>query len=156
MPAATTPTRLLLTGIAATLALGLTACGRSEPKATSDQSARSAAVSVSLTPQGCAPKPASITAGTVDFTVANRDADAVSEAELRTSDMSKILGEQENLTPGLSGGFSLSLEPGRYTISCPGAATSQWTLTVTGQATGASWQSVPELASAVKIGRAHV
>jgi hypothetical protein len=38
--------------------------------------------------------------------VANQDADAVSEAELRTSDLAKILGEQENLTPGLSGGFA--------------------------------------------------
>jgi iron uptake system component EfeO len=149
VPVATTPTRLLLTGIAATLALGLAACGSSQPKAASDQPAKSAAVSVSLTPEGCDPKPASITAGAVDFTVANKDADAVSEAELRTSDMSKILGEQENLTPGLSGGFSLNLQPGRYKISCPGAATSQWTLTVTGRATGASWQSVPELASAV-------
>jgi iron uptake system component EfeO len=41
--------------------------------------------------------------------VDNKNADSVSEAELRTSDLSKILGEQENLTPGLSGGFSLNL-----------------------------------------------
>jgi iron uptake system component EfeO len=152
VPAATTPTRFLLTGIAATLVLGLAACGSSQSRATGDRSARSprsAAVSVSLTPAGCAPKPASISAGTVDFTVANKNADAVSEAELRTSDMTKILGEQENLTPGLSGGFSLSLQPGRYKITCPGAATSQSTLTVTGQATGASWHSVLGLASAV-------
>ena len=54
--------------------------------------------------------------------MANKDADAVSEAELRTSDLAKILGEQENLTPGLSGGFALTLQPGTYKINCPGAA----------------------------------
>ncbi len=59
---------------------------------------------------------------------------AVSEAELRTSDLSKILGEQENLTPGLSGGFSLDIQPGSYTINCPGATQQHWTFTVTGSA----------------------
>ena len=46
--------------------------------------------------------------------MANKDAGAVTEAELRTADLSHILGEQENLTPGLSGGFSLDLQPGNY------------------------------------------
>jgi len=85
----------------------------------------------------------------VDFTVANKDAGAVSEAELRTSDLSKILGEQENLTPGLSGGFSLSIQSGTYKINCPGAAQQHWTFTVTGKKTGAAWTSNPQLAKAV-------
>ncbi len=88
--------------------------------------------------------------------MANQDADAVSEAELRTSDLTKILGEQENLTPGLSGGFSLDLQPGRYEISCPGAAQAHWDLTVTGRATGPSWQSSPQLAAAVRGYSAYV
>jgi deferrochelatase/peroxidase EfeB len=53
---------------------------------------------------GCEPKPAKIPAGPVDFNVTNSGAGSVSEAELRTSDLAHILGEQENLTPGLSGG----------------------------------------------------
>jgi iron uptake system component EfeO len=106
-------------------------------------------VTIDLTPQGCAPRPARIPAGEVDFNVANKGADAVSEAELRTSDLAKILGEQENLTPGLSGGFSLTIQPGSYKISCPGAAQPHWTLTVTGNATGPAWQSNPQLAAAV-------
>jgi iron uptake system component EfeO len=150
VPAATTPARCLLTGLTALLAVAVTACGGSHPAAGPAKAAGSRAVAITLTPAGCAPKPASISAGAVDFTVANRNAGAVSEAELRTADMSKILGEQENLTPGLSGGFSLTIQPGKYTISCPGAATSQWTLTVTGTASGQSWQSVPQLASAVR------
>jgi iron uptake system component EfeO len=108
-----------------------------------------ATVNVELTPQGCAPEPAKVSAGSVQFNVDNKGAGSVSEAELRTSDLSKILGEQENLTPGLSGGFSLTVQPGTYKISCPGAAQQDWTFTVTGKATGKSWQSVPQLAAAV-------
>ncbi len=106
-------------------------------------------VTIDLTPQGCTPSPASISAGEADFTVTNKNASAVSEAELRTSDLSKILGEQENLTPGLSGGFALDLQPGRYTINCPGAKQQHWTFTVTGKQTGSSWQSNPQLSAAV-------
>ena len=67
----------------------------------------------------------------------NKNAGAVSEAELRTSNGAQILGEQENLTPGLSGGFSLTLPPGSYKINCPGASQAHWKFTVTGKSTGA-------------------
>ena len=50
----------------------------------------------------------------------NKNAGAVSEAELRTNDLSHILGEQENLTPGLSGGFALSCSPARTSSTAPG------------------------------------
>jgi iron uptake system component EfeO len=81
--------------------------------------------------------------------VANQNAEAVSEAELRTSDLSHILGEQENLTPGLSGSFSLDLQPGSYKINCPGAAQPHAAFTVAGQATGPAWPSNSQLAAAV-------
>jgi iron uptake system component EfeO len=123
--------------------------GPASGSASAAGSARTTAVTVDLTSQGCAPRPASAPAGEVDFTVTNKNATAVSEAELRTSDESKILGEQENLTPGLSGGFSLTLQPGKYIISCPGAAQEHWTLSVTGKASTATWQSNPQLAAAV-------
>ena len=74
----------------------------------------------------------------------------MSEAELRTSDKAHILGEQENLTPGLSGGFSLTVQPGTYKINCPGASQPDWTFTVTGTATGPSWESNPQLVTAVQ------
>jgi iron uptake system component EfeO len=136
---------------AAALAAVLAGCSSShssaEPAAAAGDT--SSTVTVSVTPQGCAPKPASITAGAVDFNVANKDAGAISEAELRTSDLSKILGEQENLTPGLSGGFSLTLQPGKYVINCPGASQQHWMFTVTGKTTTASWQTSPQLTAAV-------
>jgi iron uptake system component EfeO len=141
---------------AAALAAVLAGCSSSHPASGSAASGSAAAaddtaaaVNISLTAQGCAPKPASIAAGAVDFNVDNKGAGAVTEAELRTSDLSKILGEQENLTPGLTGGFSLTLQPGKYVVSCPGASQQHWTFTVTGKATAASWQSNPQLAAAV-------
>jgi iron uptake system component EfeO len=148
---------LAAVAVAAALAAVLAGCSSSGsgPHSAAPASAgsgsgdRTATVTVSLTPQGCAPQPAKVSAGPVDFNVDNKNADSVSEAELRTSDLSKILGEQENLTPGLSGGFSLNLQPGTYKISCPGASQQDWTFTVTGKAAGQPWQSVPQLASAV-------
>jgi iron uptake system component EfeO len=121
----------------------------SKSKTTAD-SGKTTTVSISLTPQGCAAKPAKVAAGDVQFNVTNKNASAVTEAELRTSNGSKILGEQENLTPGLSGGFELTLAPGSYELNCPGASQEHWKFTVTGKSTGASWQSNPQLASAVK------
>lgn len=121
--------------------------GSSAPAAAADDTTTT--VSISLTPQGCAPKPATIATGSVQFNVVNKDAGAVSEAELRTFDLSKILGEQENLTPGLSGGFSLDIQPGKYVINCPGASQQRSTLTVTGKTTTTSQQSSPQLTAAV-------
>jgi iron uptake system component EfeO len=110
-------------------------------------SSGSARVSIALTSHGCEPSPASIAAGPVDFTVNNPSAGAVTEAELRTKDLAHILGEQENLTPGLSGGFSLTLNPGTYVVNCPGADQAQWRLTVTGDATAQASTS-PALSAA--------
>jgi len=139
--------------LVAGLALAAAGCSSSHGSSAPTSGAPKAtttAVTVDLTPQGCEPRPATAPAGEVDFTVTNKNATAVSEAELRTSDLSKILGEQENLTPGLSGGFSLDIQPGSYTLNCPGAAKQHWTFTVTGAQKGPAWQSNPQLAAAVR------
>jgi iron uptake system component EfeO len=145
------PRHIIVAAVVAGLALAAAGCSSSHGStASAAGSAKTTTVAITLTPRGCAPKPAKIPAGEVDFTVSNTSAGTVSEAELRTSDLSKILGEQENLTPGLSGGFSLDLQPGSYKINCPGASQQHWDLTVTGKAAGPSWQSNPQLAAAVK------
>jgi iron uptake system component EfeO len=72
-----------------------------------------------MTPKGCSASPASIPSGPTTFTVVNKNADAISEAELLDGDT--ILGEKENLTPGLSGTFSLNVKAGKYQLYCPGA-----------------------------------
>jgi iron uptake system component EfeO len=108
-----------------------------------------AKVTITLTSAGCEPKPASVSAGPVEFTIQNNGAAAVTEAELKSADLAHIFGEKENLTPGLSGAFSVTLQPGRYKVQCPGAAAQNWDFTVTGEATGPSWQSKPDLVQAV-------
>ena len=141
--------------VAASLALVASGCSSSGSSAKGSTGAaaasedKSSTVKISLTSDGCEPKPAKVPAGAVEFDVTNSGAGSVSEAELRTSDKAHILGEQENLTPGLSGGFSLTVQPGTYKINCPGASQPDWTFTVTGQATGPSWESNPQLVTAV-------
>jgi iron uptake system component EfeO len=152
---------LAAAAVAAALAAVLAGCSGSGPSsstaAAGAAAAQSTTVNVSLTSQGCSPSPASIPAGAVDFNIVNKDAGSVSEAELRTSDQSKILGEQENLTPGLSGGFSLTLQPGKYVMYCPGASQAHAAFTVTGKSTAsANWQANPQLAAAVSGYSAYI
>ncbi len=102
-------------------------------------------VEIVLTDDGCAPKPATVPAGALTFTVRNDNTNKVSEAEVMAQN--RILGEKENLTPGLSGSFSLRLDPGRYVVNCPNAAADHATLTVSGAKSADD--SEPELAAAV-------
>jgi iron uptake system component EfeO len=144
-------------GLAAVVLLALAAAGCSSSGSSSrDAAARGSTVTIELTSAGCAPRPARIAAGPVQFNISNKGAGAVSEAELRTSDLAKILGEQENLTPGLSGGFSLDIQPGHYVINCPGAAQPHWKLAVTGHSSGPAWSSSPQLTAAVRGYAAYV
>jgi iron uptake system component EfeO len=117
---------LALTGLA------LAGCGKSDNKA----AAGGTTVRIELTDAGCAPSPASVPAGPVTFKVTNVNAGKVTEAEVMQGDT--IIGEKENLTPGLSGSFSLSLKPGDYTVYCPSAATEKTGFKVTGGGSGAS------------------
>jgi iron uptake system component EfeO len=149
--------------VAASLALVASGCSSSGSSSGAKGSTGAAAsggnsstVKISLTSDGCEPKPAKVPAGAIEFDVTNSGAGSVSEAELRSSDKAHILGEQENLTPGLSGGFSLTVQPGTYKINCPGASQPDWTFTVTGQATRPSWESNPQLVSAVEGYAAYV
>jgi iron uptake system component EfeO len=118
--------------------------------------AKQITVNITLTPQGCAPKPAKVPGGQIQFNVKNKNAGAISEAELRTADLSHILGEQENLTPGLSGGFALVVQPGKYVINCPGASKQHATFTVTGKSKAASWKRKSVLTTAVSRYAAYI
>src|SRR3954454_16785370 len=79
--------------------------------------AKTKTISVKLTDAGC-PKQLETVAGPTTFKVKNVDADAVSEFEVLSGD--RVLGEKENLSPGLSGEFTLTLKAGPYTTYCPG------------------------------------
>jgi iron uptake system component EfeO len=101
------------------------ACGSSE-----DPPANAKKLSFELTDDGCLPSGAKAPAGPVVFEVENTGTAKVTEFEVL--DGEEIVGEKENLTEGLSGEFDLDLDPGKYTIYCPGGTTERGTLTVSG------------------------
>ncbi|MDX6720133.1 MAG: iron uptake system component EfeO [Solirubrobacteraceae bacterium] len=71
-----------------------------------------------LTDAGCEPATLKLDAGPTTFVVTNAGTSRVSEFEVL--DGPKIIGEKENVAAGLSGDFTLTLQPGSYTIACPG------------------------------------
>ncbi|HMM41223.1 MAG TPA: FTR1 family protein [Thermomicrobiales bacterium] len=138
------------TGLLA-LALLLIACGGSS--AGDDGSEPDVqTVAIALTDAGCDPFELEIAAGPTKFQVTNKDAGAVTEAEVM--DGSRILGEVENLTPGLSGSFTLDLAPGSYTLYCPhGEEHERGTLTVSGAAASPETRSIRRDAAATSSSR---
>lgn len=121
-----------------TLALLVVTCGGSSAgDGAGSGEAAVQTVDIALTDAGCDPFELEVPAGPTKFQVTNKDAGAVTEAEVM--DGSRILGEVENLTPGLGGSFTLDLAPGNYTLYCPhGSEHERGTLTVTGGASSAA------------------
>jgi iron uptake system component EfeO len=74
-----------------------------------------------------------VAAGPVTFTVDNQSATGITEVELLQDE--RILGEKENLAPGLDPvSFTVTLGGGSYKVYCPGGSPEMTDLTVTGQA----------------------
>lgn len=105
----------MLLAAAAVVSLPLAACGSSAKTGDGES------VQVKLTDAGCDPAKLRVPAGRTTFEVTNDGADDVSEFEVL--DGGRVLGEVENLTPGLSGSLSVTLEAGTYTTECPGGKT---------------------------------
>jgi len=103
--------RLLVPLVAAVALLGLAAPAGAAKQQT---------VAVKLTPDGC-PKPLTVKPGSVTFKVSNDGADNVSEFEVLQG--GKIVGEVENIAPGLQRSFTLKLKAGSYVTYCPGGDT---------------------------------
>jgi len=81
----------------------------------------------------CELSTASVPAGPVTFTVTNKDSAAINEVELLLNN--RIVGEKENLAPGLAAvSFTSTLDGGSYEVYCPGAEKDTVAFTVTGQA----------------------
>jgi iron uptake system component EfeO len=127
---------LLLAACSATTVLA-GGCGASE-----DPPPGAKKLSFELTDEGCLPHSTSAPAGPIAFEVENTGTSAVTEIEIMKGD--SILGEKENLSDGLSGSFTLTLDGGEYTIYCPGGEEERGTLTVTGKAAAASTSAASE------------
>jgi iron uptake system component EfeO len=98
---------------------------------------------VTVTADKCVLDRDSYDGGGVTFKITNTDATAVTEVELL--DGERIVGEKENLPPGFSGSFTLNLNPGDYTLYCPGATTAKVPVKITGTATSAAASDVSAL-----------
>jgi len=120
----------------AVCAVALAGCGGSGGNG-NDGAGGIPTLSITLMDAGCSPREATAKAGPLTIAVTNGGTSDVTRLELRTPD-GIILGERENVTAGISGGFTLNLEPGRYTLDCPNAAQPHGTLTVTGNASAAA------------------
>lgn len=111
--------------VAGLLVIFAVACGSSE-----DPPPGAKKLSFELTDEGCLPHGASAPAGPITVEAENTGSSKVTEIEVMEGE--KILGEEENLSEGLSTRFSLTLAAGKYTIYCPGGSDERGTLTVTG------------------------
>ena len=136
--------------VAAAVLTGLILTGCTSSKNAGDDTAGSAttAVKVTLSNDSCTSEPATIAEGPAVFTVTNSGGSAVSEAELVVG--TKIMGEKEGLTPGLSGKFSLNLKAGAYEVYCPHAKTERTSFTVTGAAGGTTSAAATGAAALLK------
>jgi iron uptake system component EfeO len=110
-------------GAVGLLAFSVSACGSSE-----DVPAGATELGFELTDEGCLPHEASAPAGPITIEAENTGSSKVTEIEIMEGD--SILGEKEDLSEGLGGSFSLTLDPGQYTVYCPGGEHERGTLTV--------------------------
>ncbi|NNC11210.1 EfeM/EfeO family lipoprotein [Planctomonas sp. JC2975] len=132
-------------------ALFLSGCSGTASDDVAQQSASGAAhVKITLANDGsgdaCTLDHTSAPAGPITFTVENTSATGITELELQSDQ--KIIGEKENLAPGLKPvSFTLTLGGGKYTVYCPGADKENQAFTVTGKATPTKTGSVQTLLS---------
>lgn len=137
---------LLIAAACGLLALFAAACGSGE-----DAPPGAKKMSFQLTDAGCVPNQAKAPAGPITFEVENAGTSAVTEFEVM--DGETILGEKENLSDGLSGSFSLTLEAGEYVLYCPGGEDERGTLTVSGELDA---DNSPEVEAAVEQYREYI
>lgn len=138
-------------GLAGALLLSGCGAGGTAGGSTPSSSGGVNAVAITLANEGgtdtCALDTTSVPAGPVSFTVTNRSAAGISEVELLKDQ--RILGEKENLAPGLAPvSFTVTLDGGSYQLYCPGAGTEHLDFTVTGAAAPAPSGSVQTILAA--------
>lgn len=130
------------------VALVLTGCSSTGTPGGAEQSHGAAQVKITLTGGGsadaCELDATRAAAGPVTFTIENTSSTAITEVELLSDQ--RIIGEKENLAPGLqASSLTLTLGGGTYQVYCPGAAKELQDFHVTGKASRASSGSAAAL-----------
>ncbi len=139
---------IALGALGAVAALTLTACSAGTPADdASSGSGKVSRVTNTLTNDGsdaCAVSTTKVPAGPVTFRVQNESSTAITEVELLQDQ--RILGEKENLAPGLAPvTFTATLTGGSYQVYCPGATKELTDFTVTGKAASTANSSAATL-----------
>ncbi len=151
-------TRITAAGALLCAAAALAACGSSDDRTAGTTASAGAAkeLRIELTDGGCSPANAKVQAGAVKIVASNPASTKTDEIELKNSD-GIIMGERENLAPGLSSDFTLNLQPGEYTLNCTfqNAQRDNGRLTVTGSVSGSEADDAM-LAAAVADYKAYV
>ena len=108
-------------GIAVVAALSLTGCvanSSSTPAASGSAAAKDGApLTVTITDDTCALSAATAPSGVVNFKLANNGT-VRNEFEILAEDKLRIVGERENLGPGTTVDYSITLQPGTYYTAC--------------------------------------
>jgi iron uptake system component EfeO len=129
---------IAVAGLVALLAIDLSAYSHAAEQEKSAAPVKSGVSQVKITLTGdnggaCTLDHAAAVAGPITFAVTNKTATGITEIELQSNN--RILGEKENLAPGLpTVTFTLTLGGGTYQIYCPGAKQELQDFTVIGQA----------------------
>ncbi len=111
-------------------------------------------VAIKLDSDGCSPTDVKTASGPTTFQVTGGGDGSVTEFEV--FDGTRILGEVENVTPGLERSFALTLKAGDYVLSCTGGSQEPTgKLTVTA-ADGAAVKASADEEAAVKAYRGYV
>lgn len=124
---------LFVLTLSAAAIFGAIACGGSDDKKGEGGEDEPTEVKVVLTNDGCTPATIKTKTGPTKFLVSNKDAASVTELEILEGN--HVLGEVENIKPGVSRSFTISLQPGTFEMYCPGGSKSErGKLTATGKA----------------------
>jgi iron uptake system component EfeO len=135
----------------------LAACGSDSAGDATTASKNGTRLEFELVDSGCTPADATAPAGPVTIAAVNNGTAKTDEIELKSAD-GIIMGERENLAPGLSSDFTLTLQPGRYKILCTfqNQERDGGTLTVTGRAVATHGATPEELEEAVEEYKEYV
>ena len=112
------------------IAIAVAACGGGSGDKESDEPKE---LKFTLTAEGCSPATVKTETGPTKFTVSNNNAASVTELELLAGN--RVLGEVENVKPGITRSFTVTLQPGTFELYCPGGTKNEsGKLTATGEA----------------------
>jgi iron uptake system component EfeO len=150
MPQTELPRPLILLGAATLLAFGAAPSLGAQAGSVAPVENGASRVAITLTGDNggtCVSDYTTAKAGPITFSVTNKTATGLTEVELMSDN--RILGEKENLAPGLpTASFTVTLGGGNYQIYCPGAAEETVAFKVTGEVARASTSTAATLLAA--------